>query len=370
MADPDLGQKPLLAKLREQQPDLGAGAKEVREALTALTAESKAKAAASAAAAAAAAVTAALPAADEGGAPAPAALSLACIGCFRLPSDMDDGREKHPICDMCRDEKLPTTYLCGKNCPANPDAWLLHGVFHKRVRRHRKGRADGGVAQQRDLEAAKLQARYAAQTGDEYDRLLAEGARYTSMEDRRRAAKAYREAIALRPDEPWAYFSLGHALNHSGHDVEAAQRYLEAMDRMSVGSGEWAEALAEAFDVLIQNSCDEVAKPEWWNDQELKALSARVVRVAPNDSVVANSMRARVLHGECGAWGNDSRLRSSNELIEAATHYERTAALCPAPAMKVQLTYFADQCRAAVAGRPLPRPPWLRQGDTWSPRYA
>ena len=43
MADPDLGTylgfKPLLAKLREQQPDLGAATKEVREALAALKAE-------------------------------------------------------------------------------------------------------------------------------------------------------------------------------------------------------------------------------------------------------------------------------------------------------------------------------------------
>ena len=43
MADPDLGTylgfKPLLAKLREQQPDLGAATKEVREALAALKVE-------------------------------------------------------------------------------------------------------------------------------------------------------------------------------------------------------------------------------------------------------------------------------------------------------------------------------------------
>eukprot|EP00964_Phaeocystis_antarctica_P135151 scaffold99528_cov48-Phaeocystis_antarctica.AAC.1 len=49
VADPDLGVKPLLAKLREQQPDLGAGNKEVREALKALKAESEAKVAAAAA---------------------------------------------------------------------------------------------------------------------------------------------------------------------------------------------------------------------------------------------------------------------------------------------------------------------------------
>ena len=36
VAGPDLGVKPLLAKLREQQPDLGAGTREVREALLAL----------------------------------------------------------------------------------------------------------------------------------------------------------------------------------------------------------------------------------------------------------------------------------------------------------------------------------------------
>ena len=43
VADPDLGLKPLLDKLREQQLDLGAGAKEVCEALTALEAESEAR---------------------------------------------------------------------------------------------------------------------------------------------------------------------------------------------------------------------------------------------------------------------------------------------------------------------------------------
>ena len=42
LADPELGPKPLLAKLREQLPDLAAGNKEVREALLALKAESEA----------------------------------------------------------------------------------------------------------------------------------------------------------------------------------------------------------------------------------------------------------------------------------------------------------------------------------------
>ena len=41
VAEPDLGFKPLLAKLRKQQPDLGAATKEVRVALAALKAETK-----------------------------------------------------------------------------------------------------------------------------------------------------------------------------------------------------------------------------------------------------------------------------------------------------------------------------------------
>ena len=36
VTDPDLGVKLLLSKLKEHQPDLGAGSKEVRKALTAL----------------------------------------------------------------------------------------------------------------------------------------------------------------------------------------------------------------------------------------------------------------------------------------------------------------------------------------------
>ena len=65
VAEPDLGFKPLLAKLRAQQPDLGAATKEVRVALAALKAESEA----------ARAATAAPPAAVEGGMPPNAALS-------------------------------------------------------------------------------------------------------------------------------------------------------------------------------------------------------------------------------------------------------------------------------------------------------
>eukprot|EP00964_Phaeocystis_antarctica_P137983 scaffold102614_cov63-Phaeocystis_antarctica.AAC.2 len=348
VADPDLGFKPLLAKLQEQQPELGAASKEVRAALTALKAESEAAKAATAAPPAAelAAVlpTVAPPAADGSGAPSNVALSLACIGCARLPSDMDDEREKHPICDMCRDQKLPTTYLCGVNCPANPGVWELHGAFHKKLRKGRKDTEDGGATQQRAREVAEEQARLAAQTGDEYDELLAEGAQYASKADWRKAARAYREAIALRPDEPLAYSNLGAMLTNSGHLVEAAQRFLQAKERCPVpGSEGWAKATAWAFNMLTQEECDEVAKPEWWNDEELKTLSAMVVRAAPNE-VVAYRMQATVLGGLSYSW--EVGPRSAAELEEAAAYFEQAAALSNAPMVKAMFTSAADACRS------------------------
>eukprot|EP00964_Phaeocystis_antarctica_P160486 scaffold132110_cov51-Phaeocystis_antarctica.AAC.1 len=322
----------------------------------ALNAESEATEAAAAAAPSATATTPAVaaplaaaappaatapPAADKGGPPASASLapSLACFGCARLPSEMDDDREKHPVCPKCRKYKVPTTYWCCVNCPGNPGAWKRHSVYHKGLKARRKLVEDGGVLQQRNGEIAEAQARIAAQSGDEHQKLLADGARYRSKEDWRRAARALREAIALKPDRPEAYYNLGAVLCESGHCVEAAQRYLEAKERWPVGSENWAQATAAAFDMLRLQVCAEVAKPEWWNDEGLKALSARVLRAAPN-ALPANCMRADVLSGVDGAW--EAGPRSAAELEEAAMHFERAAALTNAPAEKAELTEHAD----------------------------
>ena len=106
----------------------------------------------------------------------------------------------------------------------------------------------------------------------------------------------------------------------------------------------WAQATAKAFDVLRMDTCAEVAKPEWWNDEGLKALSARVVRAAPRDQP-AYVMRALVLSGEVGgAWKLGSH--SAAELKEAAAHYERAAALCDAPACIAGLTRLAVLSRS------------------------
>ena len=92
-----------------------------------------------------------------------------------------------------------------------------------------------------------------------------------------------------------------------------------AKERLQVGLKGWAQATANASSTLTQEACAEVAKPEWWNDEELKALSARVMRAAPDEDR-ANQMRAKVLSGQCYAW--EAGPRSAAELSEAAKHLE------------------------------------------------
>ena len=54
----------------------------------------------------------------------------------------------------------------------------------------RHSREDGGAMQQRDREVAERQAWRAAQSGDEWEKLMAKAARYISEQDWRKAAKA------------------------------------------------------------------------------------------------------------------------------------------------------------------------------------
>ena len=55
-------------------------------------------------------------------------------------------------------------------------------------------------------------------------------------------------------------------------------------------------------------------------------------------------MRAEVLRGLTGS--REAGPRSAAELMEAATHYERAAALHPAPALNAGLAECAAWCRS------------------------
>ena len=319
--------QPLVVKLRAQQSSRGAGTRAIRAArLAALKVESEA---AKAAAAPIAADEGVPLAANEGGALSPTALALACIYRGRLPSDMGGEQKTHPESPKCIKERL--------DCPACTLAGKPRAAYDKEVvKAQGEPTDDAGESQPaRGRENAERLARQAAQSGKSYHELLAEGTQYASTQDWRRAARACREAIALAPDEPVAYAALGAVFLNSKLYAEAAQRYLEAKERYPEGSKEWAVATANAFDLLRQTDCDEAAKPDWWNDEGLKALSTKVVRAAPAD-VAANRMRAYVLSGRYAAWVTGPR--SSAEFKEAGTHFEQAAA-------GVRLETLLQRCR-------------------------
>ena len=205
VANPDLGLKLMIVKLREQQPDLVVGHREVREAMKVLNAETVSV--------------------NEGGAPSHAA--LACVGCRRLPSDMSDGRKIHPdICKPCVKLDLAKAYWCGADCPGGAAARQVHAEYHKRVKAARQ-------VPQCNKPPPQL-------SGEDWQ-----------------CVGALRQALAQRPDEPGAYYNLGVALTRSGNYTEAEQRFLEAKDLYAVGSQDWKDAVAAASRARsVVSSCD------------------------------------------------------------------------------------------------------------------
>ena len=62
------------------------------------------------------------------------------------------------------------------------------------------------------------------------------------------------------------------------------------------------------------------------------------------DEMEAHKMRSEVLSGQLDAW--EVGPRSAAELREAATHFDRAAALHSAPAIKASLADNAAWCRS------------------------
>ena len=143
-----------------------------------------------------------------------------------------------------------------------------------------------------------------------------------------------------------AYYNLGASLANSAHYVEGGRTAVpRGQGALPGGLG----ALGKGYGRGLQHAGaggvrrgGQAGVHGGTTREGLKALSVRVVRAAP-DNGVAIQMRAVVLAGNCRAW--EAGPRSAAELREAATHFERAAALEPAPAMKTDLAGQADWCR-------------------------
>ena len=187
-------------------------------------------------------------------------------------------------------------------------------------------------------------ARRAEATGNEYDKRFAAALASGAEGDLHAEVKAWRKMIKERPDVPSPYFNLATVLQQSGRSVEAAPVCLKAMELFEDGTEDWADAAAATFELLRHSDCDDVPKPEWWNDEALKLLSARVVAVAPGN-IDACSMRGRVLEGDAleeAQWNVGPR--TAAEIKEAATWYRRAARVTHVPADKLDYEEYASKC--------------------------
>ena len=118
--------------------------------------------------------------------------------------------------------------------------------------------------------------------------------------------------------------------------------YLKAMELSEEGTERWAQAAASAFDLLKTSECDEVPKPEWWNDEALKALSARVVALAPDEPSPC-TMRAYVLTARYDSpWAVGPR--TAAEIKQAATWFRRAARMSHVPATDQRYEEMAHEC--------------------------
>ena len=266
--------------------------------------------------------------------------SLLCVNCGLAPPPH---RRKWDSCKLCARRNLPATYYCGDACMEAH--WPKHRAWHKE---QKEGAEEmrASILAEADRSEAEHAAQRAEETGDEYDGRFAAALALMAEEDHHAAAKAWRKIIKLLPEQPEAYWNLGVALDRSSRPVEAVQMYLKAMELNEDDTEDWAESVAAAFLTLKLDDCREVPKPEWWNDEALKALSARVVAAAPGRD--ACGMRALVLSGEATVHSRSWNAvpRPSGELKEAATWFRRAARVACLPSAKLIYEENARFCDA------------------------
>ena len=267
--------------------------------------------------------------------------SLLCVNCGSAPPPH---RRTWGRCTVCVARNLPSTYYCGEEC-MNAH-WPKHQQYHKEQKQQAKELSESTVVES-DRSVVEAQARKAERTGDEFSKRCASAMALTCEGDSNAAAKAWRKIIKQWPDLPDAYYHLALVLQRSHCSAEAVPMLLKAMELYEDDTKKWADSAAMAFDLLKDPVCDEVPKPEWWNDEGLKALSARVVALAQGLGG-AYGMRARVLCGDAlskAPW--NAGPRTAAEIKEAASWFRRAAEATGAtliPSAKLRCEQQASAC--------------------------
>lgn len=137
------------------------------------------------------------------------------------------------------------------------------------------------------------------------------------------AATLFRDAIALEPRRPEAYLTCGYALAQSGDAAGALAHFERAVGLYEAGSGPWAQALAEAFRLLMARP--ELARPDWWENTRLLELAEKAAGAGPGSKgPLVWHMVAAILCDEPGL-GEPGKRRTPGHYREAALCYARAA---------------------------------------------
>ena len=277
------------------------------------------------------------------------------------------------VCGLCDELRVanPARY-CSSTCQRQ--GWVQHKRWHEQTRTI-PASPDAACMAQRDQAAAERQAQMAEGVREEaaapgndtsaavWAKLLAKAAQRMVDKDFKGASKSLKKAIQLEPQCASTYVNLAvcYALSNDGQ--RACEMYVKAIARAQPDSEEWGTIVARTFNSLSQPYCANVVKPSWWNDAELKTLSARVLAAVPTTNYAGDptppmcfalKMRAYVL---CGAPDSEWRadIRSPEELLEAANLYKRAVDYTPGQEDKVQclrnaanLTRQADGLNSAM----------------------
>lgn len=316
----------------------------------------------------------------------------ACWGCGVCP----DAGKSFQFCSKCRDLKLAPSFFCGKDCLTKN--WPRHKAWHlvqsdlsaKRANVNALSQAVT-AQQQRTLNDAKLaalsqvtnpelrqriadakaavdgskrpagKAPVKAPVVDPFVAELAEAEKFRQARELDKALACLKRAALHRPADPRPPFQMCMLQTAMGDVVGACDSALRCvhiapgghlgvlpseltkLGGPKVPRGVYPQiglrAAVMAFDLLIRPPCDGVARPAWWEDGCLLAMSERALGDTP-DSPYALSVRAHALLGVTEVTGAMEGgvvrprgwalgHRSAAQLREAAGLLKRQATLEP-----------------------------------------